>query len=374
MTTTRRAACWRTRRTGSPCRSLPALWRRRRNQRTAGARARPEPVEPGQPGGRWIDSAPPHRDRCRAWQGARDMSATQRGRTLVGCWSLLRRPAAAGRLRTVRPRWLGCVSAGRRSAASSCGRRRPAAHRNPGPPQPIDPTGPPDPVARRHRTTLESAVDSGTRPAGSRHAMPTTDRRPRRPADHRWSGRGHRQRFTIAFAGDVNFAERTADRLAADPDTAFGVAAPGLAAADLTVVNLETAITTGGEPEPKSFTFRAPPSALHRTAGGRGRCGLDGQQPRRRLRRRSGCADSVAAIAAVGIPGHRHRRGRQRRRWRRTATTIKGVTDWRSSRSARCTTTPCDLDGDRTTPGIASAFDPRLVDNVRRRRPPPANR
>jgi len=68
--------------------------------------------------------------------------------------------------------------------------------------------------------------------------------------------------FTIAFAGDVNFADRTADRLAANPATAFGVAAPGLAAADLTVVNLETAITTGGDPEPKSFTFRAPPAAL----------------------------------------------------------------------------------------------------------------
>ncbi len=32
--------------------------------------------------------------------------------------------------------------------------------------------------------------------------------------------------FTVNFAGDVNFAERTADRLAADPATAFGVAAP----------------------------------------------------------------------------------------------------------------------------------------------------
>lgn len=68
--------------------------------------------------------------------------------------------------------------------------------------------------------------------------------------------------ITVAFAGDVNFAERTADRLAADPATAFGVAAPGLAAADLTIVNLETAIAIGGEPEPKSFTFRAPPAAF----------------------------------------------------------------------------------------------------------------
>jgi poly-gamma-glutamate synthesis protein (capsule biosynthesis protein) len=64
------------------------------------------------------------------------------------------------------------------------------------------------------------------------------------------------------FAGDVNFAERTATRLAADPNTAFGVAAAPLGAADLTMVNLETAITTRGAPEQKSFTFRAPPTAF----------------------------------------------------------------------------------------------------------------
>jgi hypothetical protein len=68
--------------------------------------------------------------------------------------------------------------------------------------------------------------------------------------------------FTVAFAGDVHFVERTADRLAEDPATAFGVAAASLSRADLTVVNLETAIATGGSPEPKSYTFRAPPVAF----------------------------------------------------------------------------------------------------------------
>lgn len=68
--------------------------------------------------------------------------------------------------------------------------------------------------------------------------------------------------FTFAFAGDVNFEERTADRLAAGPENAFGVAKDQLAAADLTMVNLETAITTRGEKQPKSFTFRAPAGAL----------------------------------------------------------------------------------------------------------------
>jgi poly-gamma-glutamate synthesis protein (capsule biosynthesis protein) len=60
----------------------------------------------------------------------------------------------------------------------------------------------------------------------------------------------------------VHFAGRVAKRLADNPATAFGEAAPGLAKADLTVVNLETAITTGGQAQNKAFTFRAPPSAF----------------------------------------------------------------------------------------------------------------
>ena len=35
-----------------------------------------------------------------------------------------------------------------------------------------------------------------------------------------------------------------------------------LASADLAIVNLETAVTTRGTPEPKEFTFRAPPAAF----------------------------------------------------------------------------------------------------------------
>ena len=68
--------------------------------------------------------------------------------------------------------------------------------------------------------------------------------------------------FTISFAGDVHFADRVGQRLAADPATVFAQAAPGLARADLTMVNLETAITTGGQAQAKEFTFRAPPSAF----------------------------------------------------------------------------------------------------------------
>jgi poly-gamma-glutamate synthesis protein (capsule biosynthesis protein) len=67
--------------------------------------------------------------------------------------------------------------------------------------------------------------------------------------------------ITIAFAGDVHFASFLAPRLD-HPSTAMGPMAKLLAKADLSIVNLETAVTTRGEPQPKEFTFRAPPSAF----------------------------------------------------------------------------------------------------------------
>lgn len=66
----------------------------------------------------------------------------------------------------------------------------------------------------------------------------------------------------MSFAGDVHFADRTATLLQRDPATAFGVTKAVLSRADLTMVNLETAIAVGGRPEAKSFTFEAPPTAL----------------------------------------------------------------------------------------------------------------
>ncbi|MEJ7630617.1 MAG: CapA family protein [Nocardioidaceae bacterium] len=67
--------------------------------------------------------------------------------------------------------------------------------------------------------------------------------------------------ITIAFAGDVHFESFLAATLA-HPRTAMGPMARLLANADLSIVNLETAITTRGTPEPKEFRFHAPPSAL----------------------------------------------------------------------------------------------------------------
>ncbi|WP_176731824.1 CapA family protein [Micromonospora rhizosphaerae] len=66
--------------------------------------------------------------------------------------------------------------------------------------------------------------------------------------------------ISLAFAGDVHFADRTASLLD-NPATAFGSISSALSAADLAMVNLETAVTTRGVPEPKQFHFRAPASA-----------------------------------------------------------------------------------------------------------------
>ncbi len=67
--------------------------------------------------------------------------------------------------------------------------------------------------------------------------------------------------ITLAFGGDVHFEDYVA-RLLDRPDVSLADLAPTLGAADFSMVNLETAITTGGPREDKSFTFRAPATAL----------------------------------------------------------------------------------------------------------------
>ncbi|MFJ6381603.1 CapA family protein [Kitasatospora sp. NPDC092039] len=69
--------------------------------------------------------------------------------------------------------------------------------------------------------------------------------------------------ITVAFAGDVHFEGRTEARLAVQPpEPVLGPISRTLADADLSVLNLETAITGRGAPEPKTYTFRTSPKAL----------------------------------------------------------------------------------------------------------------
>ncbi len=74
--------------------------------------------------------------------------------------------------------------------------------------------------------------------------------------------------ITLAFAGDVHFQLHLA-ALLEDPDASLGPMGRALANADVAMVNLESAITARGVPDPKNledawnrFWFRAPPSAL----------------------------------------------------------------------------------------------------------------
>lgn len=105
-------------------------------------------------------------------------------------------------------------------------------------------------VVRPGSTPPDAVADSGS--AGSATTSvpgPTTSTQPPAPE------------VTVAFAGDVHFTGRT-EGLLDDPGSALGPIGQTLSAADLAIVNLETAITERGVEEPKQFHFRAPVSAL----------------------------------------------------------------------------------------------------------------
>ena len=108
-------------------------------------------------------------------------------------------------------------------------------------------TGPPPAPGTSATASRSASVRATPRPAGLAGT--------RRPAG---AAAGS---ITLAFAGDVNFAGRTA-RLLTDPATAFGPIAGVLRSADFTAVNLETAITSRGTPQPKTYHFRAPVAAF----------------------------------------------------------------------------------------------------------------
>ena len=74
------------------------------------------------------------------------------------------------------------------------------------------------------------------------------------------------EQITLAFAGDVHFENHLAP-LALDPESLAELRS-SLGRADLSMVNLETALTERGTPVPgKPFTWRAPAGALDAVAG-----------------------------------------------------------------------------------------------------------
>ena len=110
---------------------------------------------------------------------------------------------------------------------------------------------------------LLTAAACTTAPAASGTPAGTTQRatHPASPAGRQIHAGPAAGSVTLAFAGDVHFAGRTA-RLLSDPAAAFGPVATVLGAADFAAVNLETSVTSRGVPQPKTYHFRTTPTAF----------------------------------------------------------------------------------------------------------------
>lgn len=72
----------------------------------------------------------------------------------------------------------------------------------------------------------------------------------------------------LAFGGDVHFEGALASKLSANAPGLLDPIEPVLRQADLAVVNLETAVTSGGSPTTKEFVFRTPATAFAALRGG----------------------------------------------------------------------------------------------------------
>jgi len=168
--------------------------------------------------------------------------------------------------------------------------------------------------------------------------------------------------ITLAFAGDVHFTERTAVRLGVDP--ALGPMTPVLSAADFAMVNLESAITDRGVPQPKKYHFRTTPQALDALH----RSGIDAVTMANNHSvdyGAQGLADSIdakhhAPIPVVGIGAD------DTEAYRPYVTTINGVRLAVVAASQVYDITNQNWRAGPGKPGIASALDrPRLLKAVR---------
>jgi poly-gamma-glutamate synthesis protein (capsule biosynthesis protein) len=78
---------------------------------------------------------------------------------------------------------------------------------------------------------------------------------------------GNGESVTFVFGGDSHFEKHLLAGLQTDPEAMLAPAAEVLGAADIAMVNLETAVAEGGTRAPKEFAFRAPPESLTALAG-----------------------------------------------------------------------------------------------------------
>jgi poly-gamma-glutamate capsule biosynthesis protein CapA/YwtB (metallophosphatase superfamily) len=151
-----------------------------------------------------------------------------------------------------------------------------------------------------------AAVSSGTKgpaakaPSSQSSSQPSSPAQSKAPSSSAPAARTPRTgggTATLAFAGDVHFEGSSAAALSGRIGSAFGM----LRGADLSVVNLETAVTDRGTPQPKEFTFRAPASAF----GMLERAGVDAVSIANNHGMdygRVGLTDTLASARAAGMP------------------------------------------------------------------------
>jgi Bacterial capsule synthesis protein PGA_cap len=110
-----------------------------------------------------------------------------------------------------------------------------------------------------------SVVAAARRTTGPTSTLPAPTTAPAPPPTTR-GPLGSGAPVSFAFGGDVHFEGGLRSRLLADPNTVLAPIAPVLSAADVAVVNLETAITERGTAQSKQYVFRAPAVALQALA------------------------------------------------------------------------------------------------------------
>lgn len=150
--------------------------------------------------------------------------------------------------------------------------------------------------------TTGGRIEDGAATAPSASGTSTTAAARTGPADGPRDRRGNGTAVTLAFGGDVHFEGQIRARLQADPSAVFAGVAPLLTAADVAVVNLETAVTTRGTTVPgKQYSFRAPRTAFAALKAG----GVDVATMANNHGMdygRQGLEDSLDASAAGGVP------------------------------------------------------------------------
>lgn len=117
-------------------------------------------------------------------------------------------------------------------------------------------SGEPEPVASSTAPSASASAPSDPPPSQA-PPRPAASSPPPAGDDRQPTG----EPVTMAFGGDVHFEGSVRSRLLADPGSTFDGVDRLLRRADLAMVNLETAVTDGGDPEPKEYVFRAPQSA-----------------------------------------------------------------------------------------------------------------